>query len=172
MKTRISIRRKLTVGLSIAALGLTGLSAPAMQAFAQAQTDAQPAPGSAQPRQQGPASVADLAEGLLGAVVNIATSQNAARNNPAQRNVPVPQLPEGSPFQEFFDEFFNQQQPGGPSARPMQSLGSGFVIDAEEGIVITNNHVIADADEIEVNLSAPIPKPISPCSRSTRPCAN
>ncbi len=153
MKTRISIRRKLTVGLSIAALGLTGLSAPAMQAFAQAQTDAQPAPGSAQPRQQGPASVADLADGLLGAVVNIATSQNAARNNPAQRNVPVPQLPEGSPFQEFFDEFFNQQQPGGPSARPMQSLGSGFVIDAEEGIVITNNHVIADADEIEVNFS-------------------
>ena len=153
MKTRISIRRKLTVGLSIAALGLTGLSAPAMEAFAQTQTDAQPAPGSAQPRQQGPASVADLAEGLLGAVVNIATSQNAARNNPAQRNVPVPQLPEGSPFQEFFDEFFNQQQPGGPSARPMQSLGSGFVIDAEEGIVITNNHVIADADEIEVNFS-------------------
>jgi len=155
MKTRISIRRKLTVGLSIAALGLTGLSAPSIQAFAQAQPDAQttPAPGSAQPRQQGPASVADLADGLLGAVVNIATSQNAA-SNPTQRNVPVPQLPEGSPFQEFFDEFFNQQQqPGGPSTRPMQSLGSGFVIDAEEGIVITNNHVIADADEIEVNFS-------------------
>jgi serine protease Do len=153
MKTLNSIRRKLTVGLSIAALGLTGLSAPAMQAFAQSQTDSQPAPGSAQPRQQGPASVADLADGLLGAVVNIATSQNAARNNQSQRNVPVPQLPEGSPFQEFFDEFFDQQQPGAPSARPMQSLGSGFVIDAEEGIVITNNHVIADADEIEINFS-------------------
>lgn len=155
MKTQISLRRKVTVGLSVAALGLTGVTTPTLQAFAQAQpeTQAAPAPGSAQPRQQGPASVADLAEGLLGAVVNISTSQNASGGGQTQRNVPVPQLPEGSPFQEFFDEFFNQQQPGGPSARPMQSLGSGFVIDAEEGIVITNNHVIADADEIEVNFS-------------------
>ncbi|MFN3766605.1 MAG: DegQ family serine endoprotease [Aliihoeflea sp.] len=148
MKTRTSIRQKLTVGLSVAAIGLSGVATPTLQAFAQTQ----PAPGSAQPRQHGPASVADLAEGLLGAVVNISTSQNASGGNQTQRNVPVPQLPEGSPFQEFFDEFFSQQ-PGGPSVRPMQSLGSGFVIDAEEGIVITNNHVIADADEIEVNFS-------------------
>ncbi len=148
MTIKISIRRKLTVGVSIAALGLTGVAAPTMQAFAQAQPQA----GSAQPNQQGPASVADLAEGLLDAVVNISTSQSAPSGG-GQRNVPVPQLPEGSPFQEFFDEFFNQQQEGGQSGRPMQSLGSGFVIDAEEGIVITNNHVIADADQIEVNFA-------------------
>jgi serine protease Do len=145
MTTKISIRRKLAVGVSIAALAFTGLAAPAY-------SQGEPAPGSAQPRQQGPASVADLAEGLLDAVVNISTSQNAPARR-GQRNVPVPQLPEGSPFQEFFDEFFNQQQEGGPSARPMQSLGSGFIIDAEEGIVITNNHVIADADQIEVNFA-------------------
>ncbi|MHB2264354.1 Do family serine endopeptidase [Aliihoeflea sp. PC F10.4] len=149
MTIKISIRRKLAVGVSIAALGLTGLATPGTQAFAQAQPEA----GSAQPRQQGPASVADLAEGLLDAVVNISTSQSAPAARRGQRNVPVPQLPEGSPFQEFFDEFFNQQQEGGPSARPMQSLGSGFVIDAVEGIVITNNHVIADADQIEVNFA-------------------
>ncbi len=104
---------------------------------------------------QGPASVADLAEGLLGAVVNISTSQS--RGGPAQprsgRPAPTPRLPEGSPFQEFFDEFFNEERQGQPSPRgpQMQSLGSGFVVDAEQGIVITNNHVVADADQIEVN---------------------
>ena len=102
---------------------------------------------------QGPASVADLAEGLLDAVVNISTSQNV-RGSGGQRNVPPPGLPEGSPFQEFFDEFFNERgEDQGPGGRRVQSLGSGFVIDAEEGIVVTNNHVIADADEIEVNFA-------------------
>jgi serine protease Do len=97
----------------------------------------------------GPASVADLAEGLLGAVVNISTSQKVADGQP---NVPTPQLPEGSPFQDFFDDFFEGPQgPNGGGPRRVNSLGSGFVIDAVEGIVVTNNHVIADADEIEVN---------------------
>jgi len=107
--------------------------------------------------QNGPASVADLAEGLLGAVVNISTSQNVQtgggpRPGPGP-GVRPPQLPEGSPFQDFFDEFFNQRPGEGGGPRRVQSLGSGFVIDAEQGIVITNNHVIADADEIEVNFS-------------------
>ncbi len=126
----------------------------AMAAPAGAQTSGLNLP--AQPEvAQGPASVADLAEGLLGAVVNISTSQS--RGGPAQprsgRPAPTPRLPEGSPFQEFFDEFFNEERQGQPSPRgpQMQSLGSGFVVDAEQGIVITNNHVIADADQIEVN---------------------
>ena len=102
---------------------------------------------------QGPASVADLAEGLLDAVVNISTSQNV-RGRGGQRNVPPPGLPEGSPFQEFFDEFFNERGGGqGQGGRRVQSLGSGFIIDATDGIVVTNNHVIADADEIEVNFA-------------------
>ncbi|MEM8540624.1 MAG: Do family serine endopeptidase [Pseudomonadota bacterium] len=104
--------------------------------------------------QSGPVSLADLAESLIDSVVNISTSQTVS-GSPGDRNVPRPQLPEGSPFQEFFDEFF-ENQPGnnGPSTpRQVQSLGSGFVIDAEEGIIITNNHVIADADEVVANFS-------------------
>ena len=104
--------------------------------------------------QNGPVSLADLSESLIDSVVNISTSQTVD-GSPGDRNVPRPQLPEGSPFQEFFDEFF-ENQPGdnGPSTpRQVQSLGSGFVIDAEEGIIITNNHVIADADEVVANFS-------------------
>ena len=104
----------------------------------------------AQLKPQGPESVADLAEGLLGAVVNISTSQSVAGGN--DPGVAPPELPEGSPFQDFFDEYFKNRQGGGGSQK-VQSLGSGFVVDAENGIIITNNHVIADADEIEVNFS-------------------
>ncbi|MEO4000104.1 DegQ family serine endoprotease [Mesorhizobium sp. CAU 1732] len=110
-----------------------------------------------QPTASGPDSVADLAEGLLDAVVNISTSQNVGSGRGGGRNVPPPNLPEGSPFQEFFDEFFNnpdrQGEGGGGGGRRVESLGSGFVIDAAEGIVVTNNHVIADADAIEVNFA-------------------
>ena len=68
--------------------------------------------------------------------------------------MPLPQVPEGSPFQDFFDEFFKDRQgDNNGSQQKVQSLGSGFVIDAEKGIIVTNNHVIADADEIEVNFS-------------------
>ena len=101
----------------------------------------------------GPASVADLAEGLLDAVVNISTSQKVTGGG-GNDAVPMPRLPEGSPFQDFFDEFFKDREGGNrQTPRRVQSLGSGFVIDATDGIVVTNNHVIADADEIEVNFS-------------------
>lgn len=102
----------------------------------------------------GPASVADLADSLIGAVVNISTSQNV--NGPENNGpLPRPRVPEGSPFQDFFDEFFRQQENGGNNRRrprKVQSLGSGFVVDPE-GIIITNNHVIADADEITVDFA-------------------
>src|SRR5690606_4016327 len=101
----------------------------------------------------GPQSVADLAEGLLDAVVNISTTQNGQPVRRAPPGQQQPGLPEGSPFEEFFDEFFTQRRDNQRSGRRVQSLGSGFVIDAKEGIVITNNHVIADADEIEVNFA-------------------
>ena len=70
----------------------------------------------------------------------------------------MPQLPPGSPFEEFFDDFFkNRRGPGGKGGekngdlqpRKTNSLGSGFIVDTS-GIVVTNNHVIADADEINV----------------------
>ncbi|EKF20842.1 DegQ family serine endoprotease [Nitratireductor pacificus] len=100
---------------------------------------------------EGPASVADLAERLAGAVVNISTSRSAAGSGSGR--VPMPKLPEGSPLQDFFDDFFQEQPEEERTPRPAQSLGSGFVIDAEEGIVVTNNHVISGADEIVVNFS-------------------
>jgi serine protease Do len=113
-----------------------------------------PAPfGSTASAQEGPASVADLSERLIDSVVNISTSQTIGGTD---RKVPMPNLPEGSPFQEFFDEFFENQPDGpgapGPQSRQVQSLGSGFVLDAA-GIIITNNHVIADADEVSVNFN-------------------
>ena len=99
---------------------------------------------------QGPESVADLAENLLDAVVNISTSQRVSNNN----RTPRPRIPEGSPFQDFFDEFFGQREDGQrqPRSRRVNSLGSGFVIDPE-GIIVTNNHVIAEADDIEINFA-------------------
>ncbi len=97
---------------------------------------------------RGPESLADLAEGLVDAVVNISTTQSVgqARNNAG------PQVPPGSPFEEFFDDFFNRQGRSGDRPRRVNSLGSGFVIDPS-GIVVTNNHVISDADEIVVSLT-------------------
>lgn len=95
-------------------------------------------------RAQGPVPVADLAEELIQAVVNISTSQRIS----AQRALPTPSVPEGTPFEDFFNDFFDQEEGGeGPSRE--NSLGSGFIIDAD-GIVVTNNHVIQGADDIEV----------------------
>jgi len=97
---------------------------------------------------QGPQSVAPLAETLIDAVVNIATTQTAK----GPEGVPLPKVPKGSPFDEFFEDFFNRK--GGrtpPAERKVSSLGSGFVVDGKEGLVVTNNHVIDGADEIVVN---------------------
>lgn len=97
--------------------------------------------------QGAPESFADLVEKLSPAVVNISTSQNVERSR--GRDFPMPNLPEGSPFEDFFKEFFGERGQGGPRKRT--ALGSGFIIDPE-GVVVTNNHVIEDADEIKVKL--------------------
>lgn len=93
-----------------------------------------------------PDSFADLAEELLPAVVNISSTQKI--EDP--KDFPeMPQFPEGSPFEDFFEEFMHRRGRGAP-AIPPASLGSGFVIDAEKGYIVTNNHVIRDAEEVRV----------------------
>jgi len=96
-----------------------------------------------------PDSFADLSEKLLPAVVNISTTQTLKNSD---RGMEMPQFPPGSPFDELFKDFL-ERHGGGQDARPQKvtSLGSGFIIDPS-GLVVTNNHVIADADEITVTL--------------------
>lgn len=117
-------------------------------------------PAAAQAR-TAPASFADLSEKLLPAVVNISSTQ-AAPQRPQGQRPELPQFPPGSPFEEFFKDFFDRHGGGGGGGggqpqdqqqqRKATSLGSGFVIDAVNGYVVTNNHVIQDADEITVIL--------------------
>src|SRR3546814_299284 len=121
-------RRRLGLGF-----GLVALLALALQALVGASTaQARPAPE----------SFADLVEGLLPAVVNIQTQQSIEGGQAEQ-------------FEEFFKEFFERRGQGGeppPAPRRGSSLGSGFIIDPS-GYIVTNHHVIADADEVEVVLS-------------------
>src|SRR5437868_1862780 len=109
---------------------------------------------------RGPDGIADVAEKVIDAVVNISTSQTVEAKGGGEGRGAMPQLPPGSPFEEFFDDFFkNRRGPGGNpkggdrgtdlQPRKTNSLGSGFIVDTS-GIVVTNNHVIADADEINV----------------------
>ncbi|MDC0352763.1 Do family serine endopeptidase [Candidatus Pelagibacter sp.] len=89
-----------------------------------------------------PASFADLAERLMPSVVNISTTQTVTSTTN-----PFPfQFPPGSPFEDMFKEF------GTPQERKSSALGSGFIID-EKGIVVTNNHVIQDAEDIIVRVN-------------------
>ena len=89
-----------------------------------------------------PASFADLAEKLMPSVVNISTTQTVKTNSN-----PFPfQFPPGSPFEDMFKEY------GEPKERKSSALGSGFIID-KKGIVVTNNHVIQDAEDIVVRVN-------------------
>src|SRR6187455_1978779 len=107
---------------------------------------------------RGPEGIADVAEQVIDAVVNVSTKQSVDLRGGA-----MPQLPPGSPFEEFFEEFFKnrrgqngQSGPGQnnqtPTPRRVNSLGSGFIIDPS-GLVVTNNHVISEADEVSVILN-------------------
>ena len=89
-----------------------------------------------------PGSFADLAEKLMPSVVNISTTTIITTSSN-----PFPfQFPPGSPFEDMFKEF------GTPQERQSSALGSGFIID-EKGIVVTNNHVIQDAEDIIIRVN-------------------
>ncbi|WP_434286409.1 Do family serine endopeptidase [Celeribacter sp. SCSIO 80788] len=91
-----------------------------------------------------PETFADLAEKVSPAVVNITTTTVVEASTDQQ-----PIVPEGSPFEDFFRDFMDRNGQGNPTPRRSQALGSGFVI-SEDGYIVTNNHVIEGADEIEI----------------------
>jgi serine protease Do len=97
---------------------------------------------------------AQLAAKLVGGVVNISTTQVTAPSIP--KGSPEAQLPgPGAPLDEFFRDFFGEKGAPGASNPPpsrVASLGSGFIIDPS-GLIVTNNHVIANAEQIAVTFS-------------------
>ncbi len=125
----MSVRRFVTLVMAIAMLALSvPLSPPAIARAA-------------------PESFADLADKLLPAVVNISTTQISKKSD---RGPEIPQFPPGSPFEEFFKDFFDRNRPDS-APRKVTSLGSGFIIDPS-GYIVTNHHVIEDAEEVTVIL--------------------
>lgn len=127
------------VTLSASAVLLAGLmAAPAVVI----------APRAAAAQEAAPPSFENLAEKLLPAVVNISTTAKITQSAPQ-----LPQLPPGSPFENFFKDFYDQYRNQMPQREDkVSALGSGFIIDAKNGYIVTNNHVIKDADEIRVIL--------------------
>ncbi len=112
-------------------------------------------PGDALADHAPPGDFVELSARLLPTVVNVAARSKGIE--PRHEAPDTSQAPPGSPFEEFFKDFMERNGQGEPQQHRGLSVGSGFVIDAEKGYIVTNNHVIegADgqpADEIKVTL--------------------
>ncbi|WP_332060454.1 Do family serine endopeptidase [Bartonella sp. CB74] len=100
-----------------------------------------------------PPSIPDLAAELLKTVVNISTVQ-IIEGTEQDENTSVPVIPQDSLLQEYFSDFFSPKEgQKGSQLQKVRSLGSGFVIDAQKGLIVTNYHVIVEADDIVVNFT-------------------
>ena len=98
-------------------------------------------------------NVADLVDKLLPSVVEISVESRATGGEESTVAPDTPQMPEDSPFKDFFDDFFKKKQGENakPGGRTVSSMGSGFVIDAS-GLVVTNNHVVEGAESIQIHM--------------------
>lgn len=101
--------------------------------------------------QNGLPEFTQLVEDNSDAVVNISTTKQQTARRGLPPNIEIPDVPEDSPLGDFLQKFFGEQGPG-EEYYNSRSLGSGFVISAD-GYVVTNHHVVKDAEEIIVKLS-------------------